>query len=201
MFEDALMESTHSYKTRSGYYTVFGLLLNGILLAALVLIPLLYPEALPRTALSTMLVAPAPPVTPPPLVPVRTVSVVPNIQAVELPSRISRIVNTASDAIPGPLAASSLSTGDGQGLSSLGVFAPGPGQTATVLPAPPKGKLSVSQGVMAGNILQKQQPTYPQLAKIARIQGTVILSATISKAGTIENLAVVSGSPMLVQAA
>jgi protein TonB len=44
-------------------------------------------------------------------------------------------------------------------------------------------------------------PTYPSLARAARIEGTVVLQAIISKQGTIENLKVVSGHPMLVQAA
>jgi protein TonB len=54
---------------------------------------------------------------------------------------------------------------------------------------------------MQGNILVKTQPQYPAIAKAARIQGTVVLQATISKSGTIENLHVLSGPPMLQQAA
>ena len=45
------------------------------------------------------------------------------------------------------------------------------------------------------------QPLYPSAAKAARIQGPVVLRAVISKEGTIENLAVQSGHPMLVKAA
>jgi protein TonB len=44
-------------------------------------------------------------------------------------------------------------------------------------------------------------PQYPAIAKAARIQGTVVLQATISKSGTIENLRVLSGPPMLQQSA
>lgn len=54
---------------------------------------------------------------------------------------------------------------------------------------------------MAGNKLSGAAPQYPAIAREARIEGTVVLSATISKSGTIENLHVVSGPPMLVQAA
>jgi protein TonB len=54
---------------------------------------------------------------------------------------------------------------------------------------------------MAGNLLNKTMPQYPAIAKAARIQGTVKLEATISKNGTIENLRVLSGPPMLQQAA
>ena len=54
---------------------------------------------------------------------------------------------------------------------------------------------------MAGNLLDKTVPQYPAIAKAARIQGTVVLQATISKTGAIQNLRVISGPPMLQQAA
>jgi protein TonB len=50
-------------------------------------------------------------------------------------------------------------------------------------------------------LLQKTSPTYPPIAKAARVSGTVVLQATISKTGTIQNLKVVSGPAMLQQAA
>jgi protein TonB len=52
-----------------------------------------------------------------------------------------------------------------------------------------------------GNLIQKMQPGYPALARTARIQGAVVLEAVISKQGTIENLKVLAGHPMLVHAA
>ena len=45
------------------------------------------------------------------------------------------------------------------------------------------------------------KPPYPPLARQARIQGMVVLQAVIGKDGTIQNLRVVSGHPMLAQAA
>ena len=45
------------------------------------------------------------------------------------------------------------------------------------------------------------KPVYPPLAKQARIQGVVLLEAKISKEGTIDNLRVISGHPLLTQAA
>ena len=66
--------------------------------------------------------------------------------------------------------------------------------------APPK-KINISGGVMSGMILMKTQPVYPPIAKAARVQGTVVLQATISKTGSIENLRVQSGPAMLQQAA
>ena len=54
---------------------------------------------------------------------------------------------------------------------------------------------------MEGNLIEKVVPQYPAIARAARIQGTVVMQATISKAGTIENLRVISGPAMLLQAA
>jgi protein TonB len=65
--------------------------------------------------------------------------------------------------------------------------------------AAPPTKVNISAGVSSGLLLQKTVPLYPPIAKAARVQGTVVLAATISKAGTIENLRVVSGNPMLQQ--
>jgi len=52
-----------------------------------------------------------------------------------------------------------------------------------------------------GNVISRVQPIYPPLARQARIQGSVELRAIISKAGTIENLTVVSGHPLLIRSA
>ena len=52
-----------------------------------------------------------------------------------------------------------------------------------------------------GNLIRRVQPSYPPLARSARIQGTVVLQAIISKDGSIENLRLLSGHPMLAPAA
>jgi protein TonB len=85
-----------------------------------------------------------------------------------------------------------------EGLGGGGV--PGAFSGAAAAPkvqaAAPK-KINISAGVEAGMILQKTQPVYPPIAKAARVQGTVVLQATISKTGTITDLHVVSGPAML----
>jgi protein TonB len=68
--------------------------------------------------------------------------------------------------------------------------------------APVQSKpLRISEGVTSGMLLKKIRPVYPLIARSARIQGQVLLSAIISKDGAIENLSLVSGHPMLVPAA
>ena len=68
-------------------------------------------------------------------------------------------------------------------------------------PARPAGPVKVSSGVIAGLAISKPEPVYPAIARAAHVQGAVILHAVISKTGTIEGLTVVSGPPMLQQAA
>jgi protein TonB len=89
--------------------------------------------------------------------------------------------------------------GDPHGLP--GLFSSG---TQPILPAAPlpviAHPLRLSH-ISEGNLIRKVQPTYPALARSARIQGTVVLQAIISKQGTIENLTLVTGHPMLAPAA
>ena len=62
-------------------------------------------------------------------------------------------------------------------------------------------RVRVSSGVHPDLLVRKVSPNYPPLARQARIQGTVILQAQISKDGSIENLQLISGHPMLAPAA
>jgi protein TonB len=62
-------------------------------------------------------------------------------------------------------------------------------------------RVRVSLGVSQGLLVKRVQPNYPPLARQARIQGQVLLQAEISKDGTIENLRLISGHPMLAPAA
>ena len=75
------------------------------------------------------------------------------------------------------------------------------GGTGTHVQAAAPKKINISGGVAVGMLLQKITPVYPPIAKAARVQGTVVLQATISKTGRLKNLQVVSGPAMLQQAA
>jgi protein TonB len=59
----------------------------------------------------------------------------------------------------------------------------------------------VGGNVQQANIIEQVRPVYPPLAKQARIQGVVVLEAVIGKDGTIQNLRVITGHPLLIQAA
>lgn len=62
-------------------------------------------------------------------------------------------------------------------------------------------RVRIDLGVSQGLLIKKVEPSYPTLARQARIQGTVLLQAEIGKDGRIENLTLISGHPMLVPAA
>jgi protein TonB len=73
--------------------------------------------------------------------------------------------------------------------------------TNTAVPTIKPQRIRVSSGVTQGLVIHKVEPAYPPIAKTARVSGTVILQAVISKEGTIENLRVISGHPLLTQSA
>jgi len=50
-------------------------------------------------------------------------------------------------------------------------------------------------------MLRQIQPMYPQIAKTAHVQGTVILHAIISKDGTVQELQYISGPALLMRSA
>jgi len=71
-------------------------------------------------------------------------------------------------------------------------------------PAPPKPTQSrIRQGgnVTAASLINRVQPVYPPLARQTRISGTVRLHAIIGKDGSVQQLEVMSGHPLLVQSA
>jgi protein TonB len=61
--------------------------------------------------------------------------------------------------------------------------------------------MRVGGNVQSANLINQVRPTYPPLAKAARVQGTVKFEAVIGKDGSIQNLHMISGPPLLVQAA
>ena len=208
MFEDSLVESSGRIKTRRGWTTFLSFGFQMFLLGILILIPLIYTEALPKSQMMTFLVAPPPPPPPPPppaAVPKQVVRPQTELVNNQLrqPTRIPEKVKMVKEE-EAPVTSVGIVGGVPGGMQggSLGGVLGGIVSSSSLPPkvAAPQ-KIRVSSGVAAGNLIQKIQPQYPAIAKTARIQGTVVLEATISKSGTIEGLRAVSGPPMLYQAA
>jgi len=118
----------------------------------------------------------------------------------QAPSRIPTQIKAVNEsAMPPSLQASAIDSGAPRGLGNI-FDGLGTGPPIVVKPAPAK-PLPISSGVMAGNLLSRTLPQYPATVRALHIQGIVVLQAMISKTGLIENLRVVSGPPMLRQAA
>src|SRR5215467_2586522 len=190
MFEDSLIESGNRLKTRRGRTTTTAFMLEAIVVGVLVLIPLLFTEALPKAQLMMALVAPPPPPPPPP--PPAEVHIVKKVETIKEeeapPPQVSGVVGGIPGGVPG-------GTMGGVMGSIIG------GSNAPIPKMQTPQRVRVSQGVVSGLKIRDVKPTYPAIAKTARVQGNVVLQASISKEGAIEHLQVVSGPPLLIQAA
>jgi len=212
MFEEMVLSSPKSKRTNKPWTVVVSMIVQVLLLVILILIPLIYTEALPRAMMSSILLAPPPPPPPPP--PPAAVQVVrarPVVRLMEAgrlvaPKAIPQNVNIIKEEeLPPDAGMQGVAGGVPGGIAggSMGGVLGGVigGKTA---PPPPKvapRRVMVGGNVQAARLVNKVQPIYPPLARQTRISGTVKLHAVIGKDGTVQQLQLVSGHPLLVQAA
>jgi protein TonB len=212
MFEDSLIESGGRLSSKRGATTLLSFFLQAILLGILILIPLIYTEALPKQQLMTFLVAPPPPPPPPPPAAATPVKVVKQVVSeiangqLRTPTKIpEKVQMIKEEEAPPPV------SGIGGVVGGVPGGVPG-GQmggviggiissTPVAVPRVAPQRVRVSQGVSQGLLIHQVKPLYPALARQARIAGQVVLQAVIAKDGTIQNLKMVSGHPMLAPAA
>jgi protein TonB len=212
MFEDSLIESGGKLKTKRGRTSFVAFLIEAMIVGVMILIPLIFTEALPKALQTTFLVAPPPPPPPPPPA-AAVVKIVKVIQTdivngeLRTPTKIPQKVQMIKeDEAPPPAMASTGVVGGVPGGvpggSMGGVIGSVLSSTPTVAPkiAAPQ-RVRVSSGVVSGLLVKRVNPVYPPLARQARIQGVVLLQAQISKDGRIENLQLISGHPMLAPSA
>ncbi|MGB7762148.1 MAG: energy transducer TonB [Bryobacteraceae bacterium] len=214
MFEQTFVQTG---KTNKGWTVVLSTVIQLFIIGIFVLMPMIYFDVLPAASLQSLFVAPPPPPPPPPppaqQPKVQVVHVIPRqfdagklmapktipkdiamIKEDELPPPSSNVVGIVGGTASGPV------TGLLNGIigGTGGLAAPPP-------PPPPKPvtpqRIRVGGNVQAANLITQIKPVYPPLAKQARIQGTVELSAIIGKDGRVQDLKVVRGHPLLVQSA
>ena len=206
MFEDSTFESTGRIKTRSHRWMFAALSFNGSILVTLVLLPLIYPDALPNHIFPVLLVAPEAPRHEPTPEPVKIRSAAPRDISEMMGTHLlapPRIPRTIKYVDPGEKARGELAQAD------LGATTPGGdgsnpfsgGHPVTVVQPPIPSSIHLSSKLVEGMLIYKSIPQYPTIAKAARVEGTVVLQAMISKTGTIDNLRAVYGPAMLQQAA
>jgi periplasmic protein TonB len=219
MFEQTFIEGGN--KTRKSTSVLISFLVQTGLIIVAILIPLIFTDSLPKTQLTSFLVAPPPPPPPPPppaAAPVKIIKQVPrqfdagkllapkqipkeiaNIKEEEMPpmSANAGVVGGVPGGVPGGAAGGVL--GGIIGAMPSGAPAPPPVREAPK-PVTPKS-IRVGGNVQAAKLIRQPKPAYPPLAKQARVQGTVRFNAVIGKDGTIQNLTLVSGHPLLVPSA
>jgi protein TonB len=217
MFEQVLLEGVRP--GNKGWTLLVSSGMQVGLVATFSLIPLLNTELLPRITLQMMMVAPSPPPPPPAPAAARIQQARPVARRqfdglhlatpTRIPERIAVLVN---DELPpaagsGPGVPGGLETGIPGGVNTMSprlleTTPPAPQVAATPAEAPaPITRLTVGGRVQEALILHKVIPVYPPLARQTRISGIVRFTAIIAKDGTIQNLTVISGHPMLMQAA
>ncbi len=201
------LESNWDQSARRGRATLASFAVQALGLSLLLAIPLLTIQGPPKLQWFCRLPVPTPPSAPAPppsgQQPTHS-SNISNGQLLQPPTIPNTIANLSEQPVASAPDASHLGVDRGTGTARRGVF-DSIGNSVDVAPPPPPPAapahpLKVSHWA-EGNIIYRVQPSYPPIARQARVQGTVELRAIISKAGTIENLVVVSGHPMLVKSA
>jgi periplasmic protein TonB len=183
-------------------------LFEAILLGAIILYPLMYTQTLPQAQLMTMLVAPPPPPPPPPPAPPAPKVIIHKVSMEDLlkaPTVIPKTIQQIKETPEAPQAAGVVGgvPGGVPGGSMGGVI----GGMVGAPPPPPPPKPAAPKRITVGGQVEESKkiyapaPEYPQIAKMARVQGLVRLAAVISKDGTIQDLHLISGPPLLVNAA
>src|SRR5229473_3166483 len=174
MFEDSLIESGGRLKTKRGATTLVSFIFQVALVGLLVLVPLIFTEALPKQQLMTFLVAPPPPPPPPPpAAPMPKVVKVVQTDIVngqlrtptKIPEKVQMIKE--EEAPPPVMSASGVVGGVPGGVpggSMGGVMGSILGSTVAVPKVATPQRVRVSQGVTQGLLIRKIQPTYPPLA-------------------------------------
>lgn len=216
MFDQTFVDG--SGKTNKSWAVALSFVLESLAVGVLILVPLLWTEALPRAMRFSMLTAPAPPPpAPPPPHPVRTAvkKAAPRRfigRALQAPSEIPAHAAIFTDERQ-PLEVSAGVVGfdaavdlDGIGLGGPAVLPPPPPPVrAPPPPETPKRQeepVRQSSGVQAARCIHCPKPPYPPIARQARIHGAVVLSAIIARDGTVKKLSVVStANPLLTKAA
>ena len=216
MFSDSVLDFDVQRK-RKFFATTTSFILNCLAICVMLLIPLAFTEQLPKAQLLTFLAAPPPPPPPPPPA-AQVVQKIVKIQTdllssgqLRTPTKIPQKVQMIKEEeAPPPMAATGGVVGGVPGGipgGQLGGVIGGIVNATSSLAAVPKfvpvtpQRVRISQGVTKGLLIHRVEPVYPPLAKAARVQGEVVLSAIISTNGEIENLQLVSGHPMLVPTA
>jgi periplasmic protein TonB len=210
MFEDSLVESAALLRTRNRWPAVVSITAQLCAAATILTLPLLHPEIMPIPhILPAVVVPPRVPTLPPAPIHLEAhSSTAPSAPAAPVAIQTlpvgPSLIHTTSPAVDAP-AIPFIDIGNAHsslppGINSAAPAAPhvNVGPTAASRSSAPR---RISDGVSIGNLIAPIRPEYPAIARITHTEGTVIIDAVISCTGSIESAHILSGPPMLQQAA
>lgn len=208
LFETSLVESrTTPPSAAKRWIALTSITLQSCIVAALIAIPLLHPQALSFHIEAPAVLIPLPPKPPHEIV---------HVDHAATSSAIGHTLPTSGPALMPPLLSGPIvahneapalvainGLGDGDALPAfLGSSSTTHGPSVSVAQSRPAASIMhVSSGVSAGMLLTPIRPIYPAIAKAAHIEGSVVVEAIISQTGAIESLHVLRGPAMLQNAA
>jgi protein TonB len=207
MFSELVESVARRGNTRKSWAVAVSGVLQGLGLVVLILIPLIYTQALPSAVLRTALLAPTA-AAPQPAAPTRPAI---GDRAVRLlrggiltePPRIPQRIGRFEEApLPpeAPIGVGPIGQDAGVDLFNVAPSARNPVSPLPPAPSAPT-RVPVTSTMEEAKLIARVQPVYPVLAIEARIQGNVVLHAIIGKDGGVTELEVVSGHPLLARAA
>ncbi len=214
---EALLDASPTRPGRITLRIFSSVFLHILVLTILVLLPLMFTETLDfRQFTQTLLVAPPPPPPPPPppaaavlktvRVPKRVFSAAGKLMApTVIPERVAMLKEEplppdigigVTGGVPGGVPGGQMGGVIGGIIGSAGTH------TAPIAPPPEKhAPIRVGGRVKAPQIVYGPQPIYPALARHAKVQGDVLIDAVIDPEGRVVEMRLVSGHPLLVEAA
>lgn len=190
-------------------YTVLGsLALHLVIIAVVLIVPLFADDVLPRIDMGRVQFVNqvfTQPTVPPsmPAKPRVVPAVNPHAAPIDAPDRIiEEQPPVPANAVQGSFDAVGVNTGPPDfGNFGVNTGSPAPAPPPVVTPPRPQGPQRVGGAIRAPVRVNYVLPIYPQIAQQARVQGEVKIDATIGIDGRVQEAHVVSGSPLLADAA
>lgn len=219
-FQSSMIEMNRMKSGSKAFDIFISLLLNVTVLAAPIVAGLYFTDTINlKQFASTFLVAPPPPPPPPPAPAVAAVKAPPTHKVFEnagkllaptvIPKNVAQIkeaplppdaagLDGIAGGVPGGVAGGSMGGVIGGVIGGI--------RTTAAAPAAPKDVKSRAPVRVGGRVREPQlvkriEPFYPPLARQAHIQGTVVIDAVLDEHGNVVEMKVISGHPLLIQAA
>ena len=204
LFSTAIIEEDARAKGKRAAQTGFAFAVQLAVVGGLLLIPLIFTEGLDLYKVnSTILIAPPPPAAPPPPVAHAEATPRPTFIKAQLtaPTVIPRKIAQVADASAAAPAIAGIVGGMPGGVGDvLGGIASGPPPPPPAAERP-KGPIRITSGMKEPTLLYEPPVVYSPVARMAHVEGTVVIEAIIDEQGNVTQVHFISGPAMLVQSA